>query len=660
MLYYAIVFLPLLGFLIAGLFGNKIGAKASEYITSGFLVIAAALSWVAFFTIALGSSEPVRVPVLHWLTSGTLSFDWAIRVDTLTAIMLVVINSVSALVHIYSIGYMHHDPHRPRFFAYLSLFTFAMLMLVTSDNLVQMFFGWEGVGLASYLLIGFWYKKPSANAAAMKAFVVNRVGDFGFLLGIFGIFVLFGAVDYATIFSTAQNYAAGENASQVVLSFLGFELDKQGALTVVALLLFMGAMGKSAQFLLHTWLPDAMEGPTPVSALIHAATMVTAGVFMVARMSPIFEQSETALLVVTIIGAITAFFAATVGLVQNDIKRVIAYSTCSQLGYMFVALGVGAYGAAVFHLFTHAFFKALLFLGAGSVIHAVSDEQDMRRMGGLRKLIPTTYWMMIIGTVALTGLGIPGTVIGTAGFFSKDAIIESAFASHSAASGFAFTLLVIAAAFTSFYSWRLIFMTFHGKPRATAEVMHHVHDSPPVMLVPLFVLAVGALFAGFFFVGYFFGDNYDAFWKGALFTGADNHILHDFHGVPTWVKFSPFIAMVLGFIFAWVFYIRSPETPKAIAARHPGLYQFLLNKWYFDELYNFLFVRPSMALGRFLWKTGDTKIIDGMGPNGVAARVVGITNRVVKLQSGYLYHYAFAMLIGVAALVTWMMIGSSF
>ncbi|MGQ5718095.1 NADH-quinone oxidoreductase subunit L [Pseudochrobactrum asaccharolyticum] len=660
MLYYAIVFLPLLGFLIAGLFGNKIGAKASEYITSGFLVIAAALSWVAFFTIALGSSEPVRVPVLHWLTSGTLSFDWAIRVDTLTAIMLVVINSVSALVHIYSIGYMHHDPHRPRFFAYLSLFTFAMLMLVTSDNLVQMFFGWEGVGLASYLLIGFWYKKTSANAAAMKAFVVNRVGDFGFLLGIFGIFVLFGAVDYATIFSTAQNYAAGENASQVVLSFLGFELDKQGALTVVALLLFMGAMGKSAQFLLHTWLPDAMEGPTPVSALIHAATMVTAGVFMVARMSPIFEQSETALLVVTIIGAITAFFAATVGLVQNDIKRVIAYSTCSQLGYMFVALGVGAYGAAVFHLFTHAFFKALLFLGAGSVIHAVSDEQDMRRMGGLRKLIPTTYWMMIIGTVALTGLGIPGTVIGTAGFFSKDAIIESAFASHSAASGFAFTLLVIAAAFTSFYSWRLIFMTFHGKPRATAEVMHHVHDSPPVMLVPLFVLSVGALFAGFIFVGYFFGDHYDAFWKGALFTGADNHILHDFHGVPTWVKFSPFIAMVLGFIFAWAFYIRSPETPKAIAARHPGLYQFLLNKWYFDELYNFLFVRPAMALGRFLWKTGDTKIIDGMGPNGVAARVVGITNRVVKLQSGYLYHYAFAMLIGVAALVTWMMIGSSF
>ncbi|WP_439272674.1 NADH-quinone oxidoreductase subunit L [Pseudochrobactrum sp. HB0163] len=660
MLYYAIVFLPLLGFLIAGLYGNKIGAKASEYITSGFLVIAAVLSWVVFFNIALGSSEPVRVPVLHWLTSGTLAFDWAIRVDTLTAIMLVVINSVSALVHIYSIGYMHHDPHRPRFFAYLSLFTFAMLMLVTSDNLVQMFFGWEGVGLASYLLIGFWFKKPSANAAAMKAFVVNRVGDFGFLLGIFGIFVLFGAVDYTTIFATAQNYAAGENASQIVLNFLGFQLDRQGALTIVALLLFTGAMGKSAQFLLHTWLPDAMEGPTPVSALIHAATMVTAGVFMVARMSPIFEQSETALLVVTIIGAITAFFAATVGLVQNDIKRVIAYSTCSQLGYMFVALGVGAYGAAVFHLFTHAFFKALLFLGAGSVIHAVSDEQDMRRMGGLRKLIPTTYWMMIIGTVALTGLGIPGTVIGTAGFFSKDAIIESAFASHSIASGFAFTLLVVAAAFTSFYSWRLIFMTFHGKPRATAEVMHHVHESGAVMLVPLFILAVGALFAGFVFHDYFFGEHYDAFWKGALFTGAHNELLHEYHHVPVWVKFSPFIAMILGFVVAWGFYIRSPETPKAIAARHPGLYQFLLNKWYFDELYDFLFVRPAMALGRFFWKTGDVKIIDGLGPNGVAARVVDITNRVVKLQSGYLYHYAFAMLIGVAALVTWMMIGSSF
>ncbi|OYR09041.1 NADH-quinone oxidoreductase subunit L [Brucella grignonensis] len=663
MLYNAIVFLPLIGFLIAGLFGNKIGAKASEYITSGLMVIVAILSWVVFFQIPLGhDAETVRVPVLHWVTSGSLSFDWALRIDTLTGVMLVVVNSVSALVHIYSIGYMHHDPHRPRFFAYLSLFTFAMLMLVTSDNLLQMFFGWEGVGLASYLLIGFWFQKPSANAAAMKAFVVNRVGDFGFLLGIFGLFALFQSVDYNTIFAAAANYLPAEGAADtgaVVLNFLGYELHKETALTVVCLLLFMGAMGKSAQFLLHTWLPDAMEGPTPVSALIHAATMVTAGVFMVARLSPIFEHSHTALLIVTIIGATTAFFAATVALVQNDIKRVIAYSTCSQLGYMFVALGVGAYGAAVFHLFTHAFFKALLFLCAGSVIHAVSDEQDMRRMGGLRKLIPITYWMMMIGTVAITGLGIPGTVIGTAGFFSKDAIIESVFASHSLASGYAFTLLVVAAMFTSFYSWRLIFMTFYGKPRASAEVMHHVHESPPVMLVPLMLLAVGALLAGFVFKEYFFGHEYAEFWKGALYTAPGNEILEHYHHVPLWVKLSPFIAMLIGLVTAWVFYIRAPHIPKALAERHRGLYQFLLNKWYFDELYDLIFVRPARWLGRFFWKVGDGKIIDGYGPNGVAARVLDVTGRVVKLQSGYLYHYAFAMLIGVAALVTWMMLGSS-
>lgn len=663
MLYYAIVFLPLIGFLVAGLFGNKIGAKASEFVTAGLMVIVAICSWIAFFQIALGHGETVRIPVLHWVTSGTLSFDWALRVDSLTAVMLVVVNSVSALVHIYSIGYMHHDPHRPRFFAYLSLFTFAMLTLVTSDNLVQMFFGWEGVGLASYLLIGFWFQRPSANAAAMKAFVVNRVGDFGFLLGIFGIFALFQSVDYNTIFAAAANYLPAEGAADAhtaVLNFLGYQLDKEHALTVICLLLFMGAMGKSAQFLLHTWLPDAMEGPTPVSALIHAATMVTAGVFMVARMSPIFELSHTALLVITVIGATTAFFAATVALVQNDIKRVIAYSTCSQLGYMFAALGVGAYGAAVFHLFTHAFFKALLFLCAGSVIHAVSDEQDMRRMGGLRKLIPTTYWMMVIGTVAITGLGIPGTVIGTAGFFSKDAIIESVFASHSAASGYAFTLLVVAALFTSFYSWRLIFLTFHGKPRASAEVMHHVHDSPPVMLVPLFILGVGAILAGYVFKEYFFGHEYAEFWKGALFTSAENEILEEYHHVPLWVKLSPFISMMLGLITAWVFYIRSPQIPRNLAARHQGLYQFLLNKWYFDELYDAIFVRPARFLGRLFWKGGDGWLIDGFGPNGVSARVLDITSRVVKLQSGYLYHYAFAMLIGVAALVTWMMLGSSF
>jgi NADH-quinone oxidoreductase subunit L len=661
-MYHAIVFLPLLGFLIAGLGGRAIGAKASEYVTSGFLVISAVLSWVAFFQVALGDTESFTVPVLRFIQSGALDASWALRIDTLTAVMLVVVNTVSALVHIYSIGYMHHDPHRPRFFAYLSLFTFAMLMLVTSDNLIQMFFGWEGVGLASYLLIGFWYKKPSANAAAIKAFVVNRVGDFGFLLGIFGLFVLFGSVNFDTIFATAATMAPveGAEAGPVVLNFLGYGLEQTTAVTVICLLLFMGAMGKSAQVPLHTWLPDAMEGPTPVSALIHAATMVTAGVFMLSRLSPVFELSHTALLVVTFIGAITAFFAATVGLVQNDIKRVIAYSTCSQLGYMFVAIGTGFYAAAIFHLFTHAFFKALLFLGSGSVIHAVSDEQDMRRMGGLRRLIPRTYWMMIIGTIALTGVGIPATMIGTAGFFSKDAIVEGAFAAHNAFAGPAFVLLVIAAVFTSFYSWRLIFMTFHGKPRATADVMHHVHESPPVMLVPLYILAVGALFAGVLFYGFFVGDSYDAFWKGAIFMAEENHILHEFHEVPFWVKASPFLAMVIGFLTAYEFYIRSPEKPRELAARHHGLYQFLLNKWYFDELYDFLFVRPAMRLGRFLWKTGDGKVIDGLGPDGISARVVDVTNRVVKLQTGYLYHYAFAMMIGIAALVTWMMLGSSF
>ncbi|HSO48258.1 MAG TPA: NADH-quinone oxidoreductase subunit L, partial [Rhizobiaceae bacterium] len=506
-MYHAIVFLPLLGFLLAGLFGRTLGAKGSEYVTTGFLIIAAALSWVAFFAVAFGEGGAQQIQVLRWLDSGSLNVNWAFRIDTLTVVMLVVVNTVSALVHVYSIGYMHHDPHRPRFFAYLSLFTFAMLMLVTSDNLLQMFFGWEGVGLASYLLIGFWYKKPSANAAAIKAFVVNRIGDFGFALGIFGLFVLFDSIELSTIFANAGQFAPGEGgeAGPAVMNFLGYELSRDAALTVVCLLLFMGAMGKSAQVPLHTWLPDAMEGPTPVSALIHAATMVTAGVFLVARMSPIFEFSHTALTFVTIIGATTAFFAATVGLVQNDIKRVIAYSTCSQLGYMFVALGVGAYGAAIFHLFTHAFFKALLFLGAGSVIHAVSDEQDMRNMGGLKPHIPRTYWMMVIGTIALTGLGIPGTIIGTAGFFSKDAIIESAFVGENAAAGYAFVLLVIAAFMTSFYSWRLIFMTFHGQPRASHDVMHHVHESPPVMLVPLYILAAGALFAGVIFHDAFLG-----------------------------------------------------------------------------------------------------------------------------------------------------------
>ncbi|MCV6575409.1 MAG: NADH-quinone oxidoreductase subunit L [Cohaesibacter sp.] len=654
MMYSAIVFLPLIGFLIAGLFGRSIGHKASEYVTSSFLVLAALLSWIAFFSVALGSGETQKVQLLSWIASGSLVFDWAIRVDTLTAVMLVVVNSVSALVHIYSIGYMHHDPHRSRFFAYLSLFTFAMLMLVTSDNLMQMFFGWEGVGLASYLLIGFWFQKPSANAASMKAFVVNRVGDFGFLLGIFAIYYIFGSTDYDVIFAKVPEIVAqiNDQESPLRLTFLWSEWNP---LTVICLLLFTGAMGKSAQFLLHTWLPDAMEGPTPVSALIHAATMVTAGVFMVARMSPLFEVTPDALVVVTFVGATTAFFAATVGLVQNDIKRVIAYSTCSQLGYMFVALGIGAYGAAVFHLFTHAFFKALLFLGAGSVIHAVSDEQDMRKMGGLSKHVKVTYWMMTIGTLALTGVGIPGTLIGFAGFNSKDAIIESAFAAHNPMAMYAFGMTVIAALFTSFYSWRLVFMTFHGKERMSADVKAHIHESPLVMTVPLMILAVGAVFAGMVFSSFFYGANFDAFWKGALYVGPDNNLIEEFHHVPWAVKLAPFVMMLTGLVSAWYMYIKQPTLPKQLAKRHQWLYQFLLNKWYFDELYTFLFVRPSMKIGAFLWKKGDERVIDYYGPNGIAARVVDLTNRVVRLQTGYVYHYAFAMMIGVAVLITWAM-----
>ncbi|MEM8701697.1 MAG: NADH-quinone oxidoreductase subunit L [Pseudomonadota bacterium] len=658
-MYSAILFLPLIGFLIAGLFGRTIGDKACEYITSGLVILAAILSWITFFGFWLGGSELQIVELFRWIDAGDLKVSWSIRVDTLTAVMLVVVNTVSALVHVYSIGYMHHDPHRPRFFAYLSLFTFAMLSLVTADNLLQMFFGWEGVGLASYLLIGFWYKKPSANAAAMKAFVVNRVGDFGFALGIFGVFYLFQSIEFTTIFNDAPSFIEGQ---EPVMTFLGYQLDPQGAMTIVCLLLFMGAMGKSAQFLLHTWLPDAMEGPTPVSALIHAATMVTAGVFMVARVSPLMELSQTALTVIVFFGATTAFFAATVGLVQNDIKRVIAYSTCSQLGYMFVALGVGAYSIGIFHLFTHAFFKALLFLCAGSVIHAVSDEQDMRKMGGLRKHIPITYWTMMIGTLALTGVGIPFTHIGFAGFVSKDGIIEAAFAGaggeHANSMAlYGFWLTVIAAALTSFYSWRLTFMTFHGKPRAPVDVMKHVHESPLVMTVPLFVLSIGAVLAGMVFYNSFFysEEAYTAFWNGALPAFGDLHVLHAMHDVPAWVRVSPFVMMVIGFLVAYQFYIRSPEMPKQLAERHQGLYKFLLNKWYFDEAYDFLFVRPAMWVGRALWKKGDGTVIDGFGPDGISARVQNVTSWVVRLQTGYLYHYAFAMLIGVAALITWSM-----
>ena len=624
-----------------------------EIVTTTLLGISCILSWVAFVQVGFNGNV-FHAPVMEWIHVGAVEANWGFRIDTLTAVMLIVVTTVSFLVHLYSIGYMAEDPHRPRFFAYLSLFTFAMLTLVTADNLVQMFFGWEGVGLASYLLIGFWYKRPSANAAAIKAFVVNRVGDFGFALGIFAVFVIFGSIGFEEIFRAVPDKA---NAT---LSFLGAD---RPALEVACFLLFMGAMGKSAQFGLHTWLPDAMEGPTPVSALIHAATMVTAGVFMVARLSPLFEFAPNALAFVTFIGATTAFFTATIGLVQNDIKRVIAYSTCSQLGYMFVALGVGAYNIGIFHLFTHAFFKALLFLGAGSVITAMHHEQDMRRMGGLATKIPLTYWMMVIGTLALTGVGIPFTHVGFAGFVSKDAIIEAAYAAYqghgSVVTVYAFALTVIAALMTSFYSWRLIFLTFHGDPK-DADAYAHAHESPRTMTIPLIALSVGAALSGMIYYRRFVSpEGVETFWREAIFFGPENKILEEMHHVPWWVILLPFVMMAVGYLIAVYMYRLAPATPARLAHRHPALYRFLLNKWYFDELYDWLLVRPAKRLGRFLWKAGDGVVIDGLGPDGISARVVDIARGAVRLQSGYLYHYAFTMLIGVAALFTWYMLGGA-
>jgi len=636
-MYQAIVFLPLLACVIVGLFGRVLGDRPSQWITAGAVIVSALLSMVAFWQVAIGGN-PVKIELFTWIDSGAFEVSWALRIDQLTAVMLVVVNGVSALVHVYSIGYMSHDPHKPRFMAYLSLFTFAMLMLVTADNFLQMFFGWEGVGLASYLLIGFWYKRPTANAAAIKAFLVNRVGDFGFALGIFATFMVFGSVEFDTVFAGVPDQVGQ------TFTFLSWEVP---VLPTICILLFIGAMGKSAQVPLHTWLPDAMEGPTPVSALIHAATMVTAGVFLVARCSPMFEFAPTALLVVTIVGAFTAFFAATVGLVQNDIKRVIAYSTCSQLGYMFFAAGVGAYPAAIFHLFTHAFFKALLFLGSGSVIHAMSDEQDMRRMGGIYKLIPFTYAMMWIGSLALAGVPI------FAGFYSKDMILESAFAAHTGAGEFAFWLGMMAAVFTAFYSWRLLFMTFHGTPRASHEVMSHVHESPLSMTIPLGILAVGAVFSGILFYGYFVGDGMAAFWGSSILMLPENTVIADAHHVPLWVKVAPIAAGLIGILVAYFFYIRRPETPVALAKTHREAHLFLLNKWYFDELFDLILVRPAKWLGRVLWKGGDGRIIDGFGPDGIAATVLNVARRATFLQTGYVYHYAFAMMIGVAALVTW-------
>ena len=700
-----VLFAPLLGSLIAGFGWRVIGEKAAQYLTTGILFLCCALSWYLFLTF---DGVVRHMPVLDWVVAGDFHAEWGIRIDRMTVIMLIVVNTVSALVHMYSMGYMahddnwtHHEHYKARFFAYLSFFTFAMLMLVTADNLLQMFFGWEGVGVASYLLIGFYYKKSSANAAAMKAFVVNRVGDFGFLLGIFGLYWLTGTIQFDEIFAQVPQIA------QTDLHFLWRDWN---AANLLAFLLFVGAMGKSAQLLLHTWLPDAMEGPTPVSALIHAATMVTAGVFLVCRMSPLYEFAPDTKNFIVIIGATTAFFAATVGLVQNDIKRVIAYSTCSQLGYMFVAAGVGVYSVAMFHLLTHAFFKAMLFLGAGSVIHSMHHEQDMRNYGGLRKKIPLTFWAMMIGTFAITGVGIPLTHIGFAGYLSKDAVIESAWAGSS----YAFAMLVIAACFTSFYSWRLIFLTFFGKPRGDHHAHDHAHESPPVMTIPLGVLAIGAVFAGMVWYAPFFGDHHKVteFFHiagaheaegeaaeghataeapvahvaadaaapaaegdhaaapaaaaethaavaapvgGAIYMHPDNHIMDEAHHAPVWVKVSPFIAMVIGLLTAWLFYIVNPTLPKRLAAQQPALYRFLLNKWYFDEIYDFIFVRPALWIGRFLWKKGDGEVIDGT-INGVAMGLIPrLTRAAVRVQSGYLFHYAFAMVLGIVGLLIWVM-----
>ncbi len=664
-----IVFAPLLAALIAGLGNRMLGNVAAKSITTGALLLSAGLSWPIFLGFIGGTQSAEVVPVLKWVESGALTFDWALCVDTLTAIMLVVINTVSALVHLYSWGYMEEDPDQPRFFAYLSLFTFAMLMLVTADNLVQMFFGWEGVGLASYLLIGFWFKKPSAGAAAIKAFVVNRVGDLGFMLGIFGTFLVFQTT------SIPEILAAAPGMSGSTITFVGMRLY---TMDILCVLLFIGAMGKSAQLGLHSWLPDAMEGPTPVSALIHAATMVTAGVFMLCRLSPMFETAPTALTIVTIVGAATCFFAATIGTTQWDIKRVIAYSTCSQLGYMFFAAGVGAYGAAMFHLFTHAFFKALLFLGAGSVIHAMHHEQDMRYYGGLRKHIPLTFWAMMAGTLAITGVGILG-VFGFAGFYSKDAILEAAYARHNGAGQFAFWAGAVAALLTSFYSWRLMFLTFWGKPRweQSEHIQHAVHDahghgheehhahapsdgtagyhpheSPVSMLIPLGILSLGAVFAGFVFHHEFIDGA--AFWNGSIFYNED--LIHAMHGVPLWVKLSATIVMVLGFAGAYLAYIAKPDIPAKFVATFGALHNFVYRKWYFDELYDAVFVKPAFWLGRKFWKLGDIGTIDRFGPNGIAWVVERSSVAAKSIQSGYLYTYALIMLLGLVAAITYVLL----
>ena len=633
---YLLVFLPLVASFIVGIFGRFLGDRISQLITCSFVLISSALSIYIFSDVAINSNT-YNLKIFNWITSGGLVLNWSINIDTLTSVMLVVVTSVSALVHVYSVGYMSHDPDKPRFMSYLSLFTFMMLMLVTSDNFLQLFFGWEGVGLASYLLIGFWYKKPSANSAAIKAFVVNRVGDFGLAIGIFLIFKYTGSVNFVDVFKAIPTLLDKN------ISMLGIEAS---LINFICIFLFIGAMGKSAQIFLHTWLPDAMEGPTPVSALIHAATMVTAGVFLVVRCSPIFEYSPFVLNIIVLVGATTAFFAGTIGLVQNDIKRVIAYSTCSQLGYMFFAAGLGAYHIAIFHLFTHAFFKALLFLGAGSVIHAFNDEQDMRNMGGVWKKIPYTYSLMIIGTLALTGFPF------LSGFFSKDAIIETAYSSTSFFAGYAVTIGVLTAFMTSLYSWRLIFMTFHGTFNNKNISLSKVHESPAVMLVPLLFLALGAIFAGYAFKDYFIGSQFIQFWNNSIF------FLKEFvlHHPPLWFLLLTPILVLLAIPLSYYFFVKDKKSLDSFIEINKPLYNFLVNKWYFDELYDFLFVKPAKKIGTFFWKIGDGTIIDGFGPDGLTKLIKSVSDKAVQFQSGFLYHYAFVILIGLSILLTYMMI----
>ena len=637
---YFIVFLPLLGSIITGFWGRKLGDKLSLYLTSTLLLISMTLSWITFWQLSSNHVDKVY-PLMEWMNIGDFNVVWSLRHDMLSAVMMIVITTVSAMVHIYSIGYMSHDNSKPRFMSYLSLFTFAMLMLVTSDNLIQLFFGWEGVGLASYLLIGFWYHKPSAHTAAMKAFIVNRVGDFGFILGIIAIYSVFGSLYFDEIFSDV------EGLHKLSIVMLGFKIN---VIELIAILLFIGAMGKSAQIGLHTWLPDAMEGPTPVSALIHAATMVTAGVFLVCRMSPLLEFAPFALNVITIVGAMTAIFAATIGLTQFDIKRVIAYSTCSQLGYMFFAAGVSAYPASMFHLTTHAFFKALLFLGAGSVIHAMSDEQDMRKMGGIWKKIPITYALMWVGSLALAGIPF------FAGYYSKDLILEAAWAASSNSGYFAFWLGCLAAFLTAFYSWRVLLLTFHGNFNSSKEVLDHVHESPIVMLIPLFVLAFGAIFSGWYFYNDFVGYNWKEFWGNSIFISEKHKAFKLAHYVPLWVKYLPIFLAILGILCAYLFYTLNPNLPKILSKKFSPIYNLFYNKWYFDELYDYFFVKSFIKFGNFFWKKGDEGTIDRFGPNGISNLVKNISSKSIIIQSGYIYHYAFAMLIGLVVLITWLLL----